>query len=124
MIQSAHSLKPDLLNLKLKKSVDGIIVSNTTIERPNSLKSESKSEQGGLSGRPLKQKSTEVLAKMSRLLAKTNVVLIGVGGIENARDALDKIKAGASLVQLYTAMTYEGPTLISRINRDLIQLLK
>ena len=61
---------------------------------------------------------------MSQLLAKTNVVLIGVGGIENARDALDKIKAGASLVQLYTAMTYEGPTLVQQINRDLIKLLK
>ena len=77
-----------------------------------------------MSGRPLKDKSTEVLAKMSRLLSKTNLILIGVGGIENARDALDKIKAGASLVQLYTAMTYEGPTLVQRINRDLIQLLK
>ena len=61
---------------------------------------------------------------MSRLLSKTNLILIGVGGIENGRDALDKIKAGASLVQLYTAMTYEGPTLVQRINRDLIQLLK
>lgn len=127
-------IAPDLTDDELKdiaqvlsrknKSVDGVIISNTTIERPSSLKSESKSEQGGLSGRPLKEKSTEVLAKMSRLLSKTNLVLIGVGGIENARDALNKIKAGASLVQLYTAMTFEGPTLVERINRDLIQLLK
>lgn len=108
----------------LKKKIDGLIVSNTTIERPQSLMSENKKESGGLSGRPLKEKSTEVLRKMSRMLKGSNIVLIGVGGVESGRDALDKIKAGASLVQIYSAMTFEGPTVISKINSELIQLLK
>ena len=99
-------------------------MSNTTIERPQSLLSEHKKESGGLSGRPLKEKSTSVLRKMSTLLKGSNIVLIGVGGVESGRDALDKIKAGASLIQVYSAMTYDGPTLISRINEELIEQLK
>lgn len=103
--------------------LDGLIVSNTTIARPDSLDDPAKSETGGLSGRPLFRPSTELLAEMYRL-TEGRLPLIGVGGVEDGATAYAKIRAGASLVQLYTALVYEGPGLVARIKRELAELLK
>ncbi|XP_065064781.1 dihydroorotate dehydrogenase (quinone), mitochondrial-like [Rhopilema esculentum] len=106
-----------------KTKVDGLIVTNTTIARPLSLKSASRDQVGGLSGEPLKEMSTKVVGDMYKL-TEGRLPIIGVGGISSGRDAYDKIRAGASLVQLYTVLTYEGPTVISKIKRDLADLLR
>jgi len=101
-----------------EKNVEGVIVSNTTISRP-ALKSRSfADEAGGLSGAPLFERSTVVLAKMRRLLGP-HVAIIGVGGVDSAETALEKIRAGADLVQLYTAMIYAGPSLPGDIVRGM-----
>jgi dihydroorotate dehydrogenase len=102
-------------------SIEGVIVSNTTIARPI-LKSGNANETGGLSGRPLLAPSTEKLRQMRRRLPRS-ILLIGVGGISSGSDAYEKIRAGASLVQLYTGLVYEGPGLIARIKRDLLACL-
>jgi dihydroorotate dehydrogenase len=94
-------------------AVDGIIVSNTTLSR-NGLRSPQAAQQGGLSGRPLLALSTRVLARV-HLLTDGAIPLIGVGGVHDAASALLKIHAGASLVQLYSALVYEGPELVGRI---------
>lgn len=94
-------------------AVDGIIVSNTTLSRAG-LRSPQAKEQGGLSGKPLLRLSTEQLAKL-HLLTKGSIPLIGAGGVHDAASALLKIRAGASLVQLYSALVYRGPGLIGEI---------
>ncbi len=94
-------------------AIDGVIVSNTTIARPALKSGAHAQEAGGLSGAPLFGRSTIVLAKMRRLLPKA--ALIGVGGVDSAEAALEKIRAGADLVQLYTAMIFAGPALPGRI---------
>jgi dihydroorotate dehydrogenase len=101
--------------------IDGVIVSNTTLDRKG-LASDDAGETGGLSGRPLFGRSTVVLAKMRRLLGP-HIALIGVGGVDSANAALQKIMAGADLVQLYTAMIYAGPGLPAKIVRDLSRAL-
>jgi dihydroorotate dehydrogenase len=106
----------------LGAGIEGLIVSNTTIARPAALKSANAGEQGGLSGKPLMAPSTEVLRQM-RLRVGARLVLIGVGGIASGADAYEKIRAGASLVQLYTALAYRGPGLVTRIKRELLELL-
>ncbi len=98
--------------------IEGLIVSNTTIARPP-LKSSHASETGGLSGAPLLAPSTRVLAQMHQRLNGA-VTLIGAGGIASGEDAWAKIRAGASLVQLYTALAFEGPSLVTRIKRELL----
>ncbi|XP_072386378.1 dihydroorotate dehydrogenase (quinone), mitochondrial [Diabrotica undecimpunctata] len=100
--------------------VDGLIISNTTIDRPDYLLSINKKETGGLSGKPLKEKSTEMIKEMKRL---TNLPIIGVGGIFTGADAYEKIKAGANLVQIYTSMVYEGPEIVNQIKKDLDKLV-
>jgi dihydroorotate dehydrogenase len=112
----------DIAELALAHKLDGLIVSNTTIARPSTLKSRYARETGGLSGAPLFVRSTAVLRTMRRL-TQGRLVLIGVGGIGSGADAYAKIKAGATLVQLYTALTYEGPALITRIKRELLDLM-
>ena len=104
-------------------SLDGLIVSNTTLARPAELRDSAREETGGLSGRPLFEPSTRLLAEMYGL-TEGRVPLIGVGGVENGATAYAKIRAGASLVQLYTALIYEGPGLVARIKRELADLLK
>lgn len=111
-----------IVAVALKRSIDGLIVSNTTIERPASLQSKHRSETGGLSGRPVFARSTRVLAQTAQRV-DGRFPLIGVGGIEDWRGALAKIEAGASLVQLYTAMIYEGPALFAEIKDGLLQHL-
>jgi dihydroorotate dehydrogenase len=101
---------------------DGLIVSNTTIARPATLKSRHRDETGGLSGRPLMEPSTRVLFDMYRL-TQGRVPIVGVGGVASGADAFTKIRAGASLVALYSALIYQGPGLIARIHRELMELL-
>ena len=103
--------------------MDGLVVSNTTTERPDTLKSAHASETGGLSGRPLTARSTEVL-RAFRQATVGAVPLIGVGGIASADDAYAKIRAGASLVQLYTALVYQGPSLVGAIKTGLAAHLR
>ncbi|MGE0736207.1 MAG: quinone-dependent dihydroorotate dehydrogenase [Alphaproteobacteria bacterium] len=120
----AEADRRDIAELALAGGlIDGLIVSNTTIARPASLRSANKSESGGLSGRPLMAPSTEVLREMYRLTGG-RLPLIGVGGIASGADAYAKIRAGAALVQLYTAMAYDGPALIPRVKAELATLLK
>ncbi len=103
--------------------VVGLIVSNTTVARPATLRSPARTEAGGLSGAPLFEPSTRLLGDAYRL-ARGRLVLIGCGGVRTGADALVKIKAGASLVQLYTAFAYEGPALVSRLKRELLAVLR
>jgi dihydroorotate dehydrogenase len=106
----------------LARAIDGLIVSNTTIARPHTLISQHKTQAGGLSGKPLMSRSTQVLANMYRLTGG-KLPLIGVGGIASAEDAYAKIRAGATLVQLYSALVYQGFALVPRIHLDLAELL-
>ncbi|MFN3549313.1 MAG: quinone-dependent dihydroorotate dehydrogenase [Mesorhizobium sp.] len=103
------------------KGIDGVIVSNTTLSRAGLVASE-KSEAGGLSGRPLFARSTAILARMRQRLGP-QAVLVGVGGVDSAETAAEKIRAGADLVQLYTGMIYAGPALPGRIVEGLSAVL-
>ncbi len=103
--------------------IDGLIIGNTTISRPDTLHSRHRHEAGGLSGRPLFDLSTEVLRDFHHL-TEGRLPLIGVGGVASGRDTYLKIRAGASLVQLYTAFAYHGPALIGRIRGELSNLLR
>ena len=113
----------DIADVVSKLAIEGVIVSNTTVERPISLKSAHAREQGGLSGAPLFARSTHILREMRKRLG-ARVSLIGVGGVSSGEAAYAKIRAGASLVQLYTALAYEGPSLVARIKRDLVRALE
>jgi dihydroorotate dehydrogenase len=104
------------------KRIDGMIVSNTTISRPTTLRSLFAKESGGLSGAPLFDLSTRMLAQ-TFLRVEGQFPLIGVGGVDSAQAALAKIEAGATLVQLYSALVYEGPGLIPRIKHGLLDIL-
>ena len=111
----------DIAAVVRDSGIEGLIVSNTTIARP-ALQSQHAKETGGLSGRPLFEPSTEILRQMRARLG-TSVTLIGVGGIASGEDAYAKLRAGASLVQLYTALAFHGPSLVARIKRELLQCL-
>jgi dihydroorotate dehydrogenase len=113
----------DIAQVALDAGIDGLIVSNTTVKRPPGLVSRYADEQGGLSGCPLFASSTALLAKVYRL-TRGRLPLIGVGGIASAEDAYAKIRAGASLVQLYTALVFAGPDLVTRIKSGLAILLQ
>ncbi len=112
----------DIGELALEKKLDALIISNTTVSRP-ALTSRHAGEAGGLSGAPLKQLALQRLQDF-RAICGNRMPLIGVGGIENAQDAYTRIRAGASLVQIYSALVYEGPQLAARINQGLVKLLK
>ncbi len=103
--------------------MNAIIISNTTIDRPDSLKSAHKGEGGGLSGAPLFEKSTQMLKEFAAA-AEGRIDLIGVGGISSGAQAYAKIRAGAKAVQLYSALVYAGPGLVMDIRRDLAERLK
>nr|WP_255697534.1 quinone-dependent dihydroorotate dehydrogenase [Sinirhodobacter sp. WL0062] len=111
----------EIAEVALGSGIDGLIATNTTLSREG-LKSADRGQQGGLSGQPLFEKSTRVLAQMSRL-TQGKLPLIGVGGVSNAEQAYEKIRAGASAVQLYTAMVYGGLSLAAEIARGLDALL-
>ncbi len=112
----------DIAEIVLAARVDGVVATNTTIARPPSLKSPHAGESGGLSGRPLFDPSTRILREMRRRVG-SSLVLVGVGGISSGADAYAKIRAGASLVQLYTALAFSGPGLVARLNRELLDCL-
>lgn len=102
--------------------VNGVILSNTTLDRPEYLNDNFRGEKGGLSGAPARGKSTAIIRNFYNL-TDGKLPIIGVGGVQKAAHAYEKIKAGASLVQLYTGMIYEGPDIANNINRGLIDLL-
>lgn len=112
----------DVAEVALGSGIDGLIATNTTLDR-DGLTSAHRDEKGGLSGRPLFEKSTRVLTQLYRA-TDGKLPIIGVGGIASADDAYAKIKAGASAVQLYSALTYEGLSLVPRIAQGLDDLLK
>lgn len=112
----------DIIDIVKVTKIDGVIATNTTISREG-LQSDNKTEVGGLSGKPLTQRSTDVIRFLSEKSQKA-FPIIGVGGIHTAQDALDKLEAGADLVQLYTGFIYEGPKLIKDINKALLKKLK
>ncbi|KAJ8417781.1 hypothetical protein AAFF_G00226240 [Aldrovandia affinis] len=115
--------KRDIADVITELGVDGLIVSNTTVSRPETLKDPQREQTGGLSGEPLCEMSTHMVRDMYSL-TKGKVPIVGVGGVASGQDAFDKICAGASLVQVYTALTYQGPPVVTRIKRELEQLLK
>jgi dihydroorotate dehydrogenase len=115
--------RQDIAEVALAGGIDGLIVSNTTIARPAGLCGRHERERGGLSGRPLFVTSTELLRDMYRLTGG-RLPLVGVGGIASGSNAYAKIRAGASLVQLYTALIYQGPGLVGRLKRELAAYLR
>jgi dihydroorotate dehydrogenase len=124
-------IAPDLMQAELEDialvaadtGIDGIIIGNTTISRPSDLPPRLASETGGLSGKPLFELATEKL-RLLYTITEGRIPLVGVGGIGSADDAYIKIRAGAALLQLYTALVYEGPGLVERIKQGLAARLK
>lgn len=116
-----------IANSAKDSKVDGIIISNTTIQRPNRLLTTDMklvNETGGLSGKPLKPLSLQALRTLRKHTKDSNLVLVGCGGISSGKDALEFGKAGASFIELYTAFAYKGPGLPARIRDELTDLLK
>lgn len=109
----------DIIDIVETTKIDGVIATNTTISREG-LTSSNKVEMGGLSGKPLNKRATEVISFLSEK-SNNSFPIIGVGGIHSAADALEKLEAGASLVQLYTGFIYEGPGLIKDINKAILK---
>lgn len=113
----------DIVDIVLKTKIHGLITTNTTISREGlvtSVDSLDKIGAGGLSGKPLLTRSTEVIKYINKK-SKGGIPIIGVGGIHSAEDAIEKLKAGAVLIQLYTGFIYEGPSLIRKINEEIIK---
>lgn len=127
LLKVAPDLEPpeveSIADAALRHGIDGLIVGNTTVGYRAGLKSPLRDTVGGLSGQPLFAPSTALLADFARA-TRGRLVLIGTGGVASGADAYAKIRAGASLVQLYTALIYEGPALIGRIRRDLADRLR
>ncbi len=109
----------DIIDIIATTKIAGVIATNTTISREG-LQSDNQSETGGLSGKPLTNRSTEVIRFLSQKSNKA-FPIIGVGGIHSAQDAMDKLEAGASLIQLYTGFIYEGPKLVKDINKAILK---
>jgi len=110
-------------NLLLKHDVEAIIISNTTDKNRENLSNINKLEKGGLSGKPLENRSNELINKFYKIL-KNKIKIIGVGGVDSGQSAYQKIINGASLVQLYTGMIYQGPSIASKISKELINILE
>jgi dihydroorotate dehydrogenase len=127
LLKLAPDLLPDeravIAEVAITHGIDGLILGNTTVTRPPELRSRHRGESGGLSGRPLFALSTSLLADFAKL-TQGRLILVGVGGVASGADAYAKIRAGASLVQLYTALIYEGPGLVRRIKAELKALLE
>ena len=122
-------LSPDLpgpaieesLDVVAANGLDGVVVANTTTERPESLDSPNQAEPGGLSGDPIEERSTGLVGFVAE---RTDVPVVGVGGVSDAEGAYRKLRAGADVVQLYTGLVYEGPSLAREINEGLLELLE
>ena len=113
----------DLSEIFLEKKIDGIVLTNTTVEGKESLEDENKNKEGGLSGNPLNLISNRIIKNFYKNF-KGTIPIIGVGGVSDGITAYDKIKCGASLLQLYTAMVFKGPYVASKINKELSNLIK
>lgn len=112
----------DIIDIVNKTKIAGVIATNTTLSREG-LQSENKTETGGMSGKPLRSRSTEVIRFLSEKSNKA-FPIIGVGGIHSPEDAIEKLEAGASLIQLYTGFIYEGPALIKAINKKILERMQ
>jgi dihydroorotate dehydrogenase len=112
----------ELAHAALQSGIDGLILSNTTLARPEHLPESFRNEAGGLSGKPLTQRSTQVIRNFYRLTGG-KLPIIGVGGVSSGEDAYEKIRAGASLVQLYSSLVFQGPLMVSYVNQKLEELL-
>jgi dihydroorotate dehydrogenase len=119
---AAHEIE-DVAQVCSSVGIDGLIVANTTIARPDTLRSKHKAEEGGLSGKPLFAPSTERLRQFYRA-TEGKLPIIGCGGVASGDDAYAKVRAGASLVQLYSALVFQGPELVGRIKRELAARLR
>ena len=115
--------RQDIAEVALASGIDGLIIGNTTIDRPADLRSVHAPETGGLSGAPLKEKAQACIADMYRLTGG-RLPIVGCGGIASGADAYARIRAGASLVQLYSALVYGGPGLVTDITRELAACLQ
>ncbi|MBT07370.1 MAG: dihydroorotate dehydrogenase (quinone) [Rhodospirillaceae bacterium] len=115
--------RADIAAVAIKCKVDGLLISNTTLDRPASLIGKNRAESGGLSGQPLFERSTQILADMYKRV-NGDIALIGIGGVASGQDAYKKIRAGASIIQLYTALIYKGPELIEEIKSTLSAYIK
>jgi dihydroorotate dehydrogenase len=111
----------DAVDLVNEMDLDGVVATNTTTDRPKGLASPNRAETGGLSGEPVRDRATKTVRFVAE---RTDVPVVGVGGVSTAEDAYAKIRAGASLVQLYTAFVYRGPAIARSINRGLLDLLE
>ncbi len=113
----------NIIELILQHNIDGLILTNTTNQNRENLLDKSKSESGGLSGKPLRNLSTELIKKFYIHL-KGKIPIIGVGGVDSGKSAFEKLAAGASAIQLYTGMVYKGPTIVKEIKNELIDTMK
>lgn len=118
-----ESQQSEIAQTVIEAGVDGLVLTNTTLERPDYLSAGFKDEMGGLSGVPVRYKSTQIIGNFYKL-THGGMPIIGIGGISNGADAYEKIKAGASLIQLYSALVYHGPELAVKICKDLLDLLE
>jgi dihydroorotate dehydrogenase len=114
----------DIVEVVHANGLNGLVVSNTTVAREDSLRSRRRGETGGLSGAPLMALSTHTLRRFHEANRTANLVLIGAGGVASGADAYAKFRAGACAVQLYTALAFQGPSLVRRIKRDLAKRLR
>ncbi len=112
-----------IINLSLQNNIDAFILTNTTNRNRENLLDNKKNEEGGLSGEPIKNLSTELIKKFYREL-KGKIPIIGAGGVDSGRSAYEKLAAGASAVQLYTGMIYKGPLIVKEIKKELIDIMK
>jgi dihydroorotate dehydrogenase len=113
----------NLCDILIEKNIDGVILTNTTVQNKKNLLSEFKLEKGGLSGAPINELSNEIIKKFYLRLGK-NIPIIGAGGVSCGTTAFEKIKSGATLLQLYTSLVYEGPNVAKKINKELSDLVK
>ncbi len=126
-------LAPDLSIQEIKEvvevikrkdcKVDGLIISNTTVDRNVDLKSKNSQESGGLSGQPIKERTTKMIEEVYKL-TNGKIPIVGVGGVANGQDAYEKIISGASVLQLYTSFIFHGPPVVTKIKRELDAILK
>ena len=131
LVPILFKISPDLEEVEIKslceifleKDIDGLILTNTTVKNKENLISHFKFEEGGLSGSPLNSISNEIIKKFYKYTGG-RIPIIGVGGVNNGKTAFEKIKSGASLLQLYTSIVYEGPFVANNINKELSCLLK
>ena len=113
----------NIIELILQHNIDGLILTNTTNQNRENLLDKNKSESGGLSGKPLRDLSTELIKKFYIHL-KGKIPIIGVGGVDSGKSAFEKLAAGASAIQLYTGMIYKGPTIVKEIKKELIDKMR